>query len=50
MQAAGAHRPFFHRGILLLDFTERRDRRRIVQQTFTRTVLQRVNVLVLDHG
>lgn len=31
--------PFFHRGIMLLDFTEHRDHRRIMQQAFTRTAL-----------
>jgi cytochrome P450 len=32
--------PFFHRGIMLLDFDEHRDHRRIMQQAFTRTALQ----------
>lgn len=31
--------PFFHRGIMLLDFEEHRDHRRIMQQAFTRTAL-----------
>lgn len=31
--------PFFHRGIMLLDFEEHRDHRRIMQQSFTRTAL-----------
>lgn len=31
--------PFFHRGIMLLDFDEHRDHRRIMQQSFTRTAL-----------
>lgn len=31
--------PFFHRGIMLLDFEEHRDHRRIMQQGFTRTAL-----------
>lgn len=31
--------PFFHRGIMLLDFDEHRDHRRIMQQAFTRTAL-----------
>nr|WP_234794163.1 cytochrome P450 [Mycolicibacterium flavescens] len=33
--------PFFHRGIMLLDFEEHRDHRRIMQQAFTRTALNR---------
>lgn len=32
--------PFFHRGIMLLDFDEHRDHRRIMQQSFTRTALE----------
>lgn len=32
--------PFFHRGIMLLDFDEHRDHRRIMQQAFTRTALE----------
>lgn len=31
--------PFFHRGIMLLDFEEHRDHRRIMQQAFTRSAL-----------
>lgn len=31
--------PFFHRGIMLLDFDEHRDHRRIMQQAFTRSAL-----------
>lgn len=31
--------PFFHRGIMLLDFEEHRDHRRIMQRAFTRTAL-----------
>ncbi|VEG39457.1 cytochrome P450 [Mycolicibacterium flavescens] len=31
--------PFFHRGIMLLDFEEHRDHRRIMQGAFTRTAL-----------
>jgi cytochrome P450 len=31
--------PFFHRGIMLLDFEEHRDHRRIMQQSFTRAAL-----------
>ncbi|KKW66177.1 cytochrome P450 [Mycolicibacterium elephantis] len=31
--------PFFYRGIMLLDFEEHRDHRRIMQQAFTRTAL-----------
>ncbi|TFV59908.1 cytochrome P450 [Mycobacterium sp. PS03-16] len=31
--------PFFHRGIMLLDFAEHRDHRRIMQQAFTRSAL-----------
>ncbi len=31
--------PFFHRGIMLLDFEEHRDHRRIMQQAFTRSRL-----------
>ncbi|ORB21813.1 cytochrome P450, partial [Mycolicibacterium monacense] len=31
--------PFFHRGIMLLDFEEHRDHRRIMQQAFARTAL-----------
>ncbi|MCX5043141.1 cytochrome P450 [Aldersonia sp. NBC_00410] len=31
--------PFFHRGIMLLDFDEHRDHRRIMQQAFTRRAL-----------
>ncbi|MGV0744889.1 cytochrome P450 [Mycolicibacterium sp. XJ870] len=31
--------PFFHRGIMLLDFDEHRDHRRIMQQSFTRSAL-----------
>lgn len=31
--------PFFQRGIMLLDFDEHRDHRRIMQQAFTRTAL-----------
>ncbi|PRC43490.1 cytochrome P450, partial [Mycobacterium sp. ITM-2017-0098] len=31
--------PFFHRGIMLLDFDEHRDHRRIMQQAFTRHAL-----------
>jgi cytochrome P450 len=31
--------PFFHRGIMLLDFDEHRDHRRIMQQAFTRAAL-----------
>ncbi|WNG88456.1 cytochrome P450 [Mycobacterium sp. ITM-2016-00317] len=31
--------PFFHRGLMLLDFDEHRDHRRIMQQAFTRTAL-----------
>jgi cytochrome P450 len=31
--------PFFHRGIMLLDFEEHRDHRRIMQHAFTRTAL-----------
>ena len=31
--------PFFHRGIMLLDFDEHRDHRRIMQQAFTRDAL-----------
>jgi cytochrome P450 len=31
--------PFFRRGIMLLDFDEHRDHRRIMQQAFTRTAL-----------
>lgn len=32
--------PFFHRGIMLLDFEEHRDHRRIMQQAFTRGALE----------
>jgi cytochrome P450 len=32
--------PFFHRGIMLLDFEEHRDHRRIMQQAFTRSALE----------
>ena len=32
--------PFFHRGIMLLDFEEHRDHRRIMQQAFTRIGLK----------
>ncbi|CAJ1510674.1 cytochrome P450 [[Mycobacterium] burgundiense] len=32
--------PFFHRGIMLLDFDEHRDHRRIMQQAFTRSALE----------
>ena len=31
--------PFFHRGMMLLDFDEHRDHRRIMQQAFTRSAL-----------
>ena len=31
--------PFFHRGIMLLDFEEHRDHRRIMQRAFTRSAL-----------
>ena len=31
--------PFFHRGIMLLDFEEHRDHRRIMQQAFTRSAM-----------
>lgn len=31
--------PFFHRGLMLLDFDEHRDHRRIMQQAFTRSAL-----------
>ena len=31
--------PFFHRGIMLMDFDEHRDHRRIMQQAFTRPAL-----------
>ncbi|MGE2729816.1 cytochrome P450 [Mycolicibacterium vaccae] len=32
--------PFFHRGIMLLDFEEHRDHRRIMQHAFTRSALE----------
>lgn len=32
--------PFFHRGMMLLDFDEHRDHRRIMQQAFTRSALE----------
>lgn len=32
--------PFFHRGIMLLDFDEHRDHRRIMQHAFTRSALE----------
>ncbi|GFG89346.1 cytochrome P450 [Mycobacterium bourgelatii] len=32
--------PFFYRGIMLLDFDEHRDHRRIMQQAFTRSALE----------
>lgn len=42
--------PFFHRGIMLLDFEEHRDHRRIMQQAFTRSrldgYLQMMNPLI----
>ncbi|OBK16362.1 cytochrome P450 [Mycobacterium asiaticum] len=39
--------PFFHRGLMLLDFEEHRDHRRIMQQAFTRSALDGYLALML---
>jgi cytochrome P450 len=39
--------PFFHRGLMLLDFDEHRDHRRIMQQAFTRSALEGYLALML---